>query len=79
MANPKEEIEDSHGELSALVKTYLPDALTISVVTLSRRMSGQMILHHPDYDKRIVASRLRMCADILDGTASEQSAREEGK
>ena len=74
MSEAKQEIEDSHGELGALVKNYLPAAMTISVVSLSKRVSGQMILHNPDYDKRTVAARLRLCAEILEGVATEEEA-----
>lgn len=70
----KQHIEESHGNLHEVVDAYLPNAMTISVVSLSKRMAGQMILHHPDYDKRLVAERLRMCADVLDGDQQQDDA-----
>lgn len=63
------EIEESRGELAALVKTYLPDALTISIVSLNGCSGGQLILHNPAYDKFTVAGRLRACAAILENSA----------
>lgn len=61
------EIEEAHGALEKSVTHWLPEAMTISLVTLNGAKAGQMILAHPDYDKKIVVERLRLAADILEG------------
>lgn len=60
-----EHIEEMHGNLAGVANDYLPSAMTISLVSVNDREGGQLILHDPEYDKKVVASRLRLAADIL--------------
>ena len=63
----QQDLEDAHGDLAALANRHLaPREMTISIITINDTEFGQMILHDPAYDKRTVASRLRLCAEILD-------------
>jgi hypothetical protein len=64
---PQERIDARHGDLADVVRGFLPDAMTISIVTMNGKPGGQLILHDPSYSKLDVAERLRLCADILEG------------
>lgn len=64
---PQQQIEARHGTLAEVVRGFLPHAMTISIVTMSGKPGGQLILHDPSYQKGDVAERLRLCADILEG------------
>lgn len=70
MSTAQLEFENRHKDLSTLVEAYLPPAMTITVVSTSDLASGQLVLHHPAYDKQEVARRLRICADIIASAAA---------
>jgi len=63
-----EKLEDLHCRIDAVVKSSIsgdnPTAITI--VSNNDAVGGQLILAHPDYDKKRLAARLRVCADIID-------------
>lgn len=67
LKSPREYIEDKHAELHRSVENALKGDLTVvSVVSINDDDGGQMILADTSYDKKKLAARLRLCADILD-------------
>lgn len=61
----QQEIEDAHGRTEAVVKGHLGNAVVITIVSINDREGGQLVLSHPGLGERLVADRLRLCADIL--------------
>ncbi|MDO9441818.1 MAG: hypothetical protein Q7T73_13100 [Beijerinckiaceae bacterium] len=67
LQTPRAYIEDIHGRLHDAAASHLKGDITaISIVSINDAAGGQMILADTAYDKRKLASRLRLCADILD-------------
>lgn len=68
LKTPRQYIEDKHAALDHAVSIVGmgDDVTVVSIVSLHDREAGQMILADTRYDKRKLAARLRLCADILD-------------
>lgn len=71
------EINIPFGELDRYAeKTLGSGTITAAIVSMHSKASGQLILHNPRHDKKAVAARLRLCADILDPTGAHEDLLE---
>lgn len=62
------DLEDKFAALEDLAQQFLGSTVvSVAIVSLNDTRGGQMVLNNPRHDNKLVARRLRLCADILEG------------